>query len=110
MFPIENACVFRSQVFKSQPRWVLSLILSVSLLFIVAVAVATGILIGYAFCYLINHLGYETASQPYTPTMESNEARNRTINAAISNVLVPKIVNMAHVLWKNNTKNVPLTQ
>ncbi|XP_022814092.1 uncharacterized protein LOC111347925 [Spodoptera litura] len=84
---------------KNQPRWKVCLTVTLILIAITATAITVGALTGYTYCYIEHHTmgGQHNRSNNFTvvrlaPLYESEKAkRNRSINGAISTLLITKL-------------------
>ncbi|XP_073956196.1 uncharacterized protein isoform X3 [Choristoneura fumiferana] len=91
----------------SKPRWVTCIAFAVAMLIITAVAVTTGVFIGYTYCYL-EHRSEAlkgNISHPRNvqivriPMPEQPTPYNKTINGALSsNYIISKILRISGVL------------
>ncbi|XP_073956195.1 uncharacterized protein isoform X2 [Choristoneura fumiferana] len=92
---------------KCKPRWVTCIAFAVAMLIITAVAVTTGVFIGYTYCYL-EHRSEAlkgNISHPRNvqivriPMPEQPTPYNKTINGALSsNYIISKILRISGVL------------
>ncbi|XP_075977914.1 uncharacterized protein LOC142977721 [Anticarsia gemmatalis] len=109
--------ILKSLVLSSNPRWVSCAIVVATVLAITASAVAAGAFIGYTYCYLEHRHGMATGNltrstnfqivhMPLLPETEEMK-KNRTINAALSSVLVSKILNVGHALLDEEIASLP---
>ncbi|XP_035439376.1 uncharacterized protein LOC118268810 [Spodoptera frugiperda] len=84
---------------KNQPRWKVCLTVTLVLVAITGTAVTIGALTGYTYCYIEHHTmgGQQNRTNNFTyvrltPVYESEKAkRNRSINGAISTLLITKL-------------------
>ncbi|CAB3220670.1 unnamed protein product [Arctia plantaginis] len=105
------------EVLQSKPRWMACVIIAATVMTITMSAVAAGAFIGYTYCYLehrhslaTGNLTHSTSFQiVHVPLMQETEntKKNRTINSALSSVLVSRILKIGHALLDEEISSLP---
>ncbi|XP_026736907.1 uncharacterized protein LOC113500346 isoform X2 [Trichoplusia ni] len=102
----------------TRPRWVTCATIAAAVIAITMSAVAVGAVIGYTYCYIehrsmAGNMTHSVNFQIVQLPMDSEEMRkNKTINGALSSVLITRIMNIGHSLiddempWTSN-ESVP---
>ncbi|XP_045772714.1 uncharacterized protein LOC123872475 isoform X2 [Maniola jurtina] len=98
---------------KTKPRWMICVVFTAGLLIMTLSAVASGIFIGYTYCYVEHRTDFRAAGNISqiqdlrifnVPLGDAQKMREQnTINGAlVSSQLVQKFLKIGHTLWDDD--------